>query len=249
MTENGKIKILILAGGKGKRMQSDLPKCLSLVCNKPMIQYLVDSVAEITKEKPVAIVGHLAEFIKKELGETCHYAFQPEPLGTGHAVSCAKAECTNAENILVLSGDQPFISSETLKNLITKHKNSNAVITFTTTVLPDFEEWRKSFIAFGRILRKDGKVIGIREFKDANEQERLITEVNAGCYIFKANWLWENLTKIKNTNVQNEYYLTDLLKIAAGTNETIETVQIEPKEALGANTKEELEVLEKFAKK
>ena len=65
MTENGKIKILILAGGKGKRMQSDLPKCLSLVCNKPMIQYLVDSVAEITKEKPVAIVGHLAEFIKK----------------------------------------------------------------------------------------------------------------------------------------------------------------------------------------
>ena len=73
--------------------------------------------------------------------------------------------------------------------------------------------------------------------------------MNAGCYIFNAKWLWENLTKIKNENIQNEYYLTDLLKIASEENKKIETVQIEPKEALGANTKEELEILEKFAKK
>lgn len=249
MTENGKIKILILAAGKGKRMQSDLPKCLSPLCGKHMIQHLIEAVSEITHEKPVAIIGHLADLVKKELGNSCDYALQTEQLGTGHAVVSAKEKCEKAEHILVMSGDQPFISPETIKNLIIKHKSSNAVITFTTAEIPDFEDWRKVFIAFGRILRKNNEVIGIREYKDATEEERLIKEVNAGCYIFKADWLWENLTKIKNTNIQNEYYLTDLFKIASENNEKIETVKIEPKEALGANTKEELEILEKFAKK
>jgi bifunctional UDP-N-acetylglucosamine pyrophosphorylase/glucosamine-1-phosphate N-acetyltransferase len=248
VTENGKIKILILAGGKGKRMQSYLPKCLSPLCGKHMIKHLIEAVSQITHEKPIAIIGYLGDLVKKEMGNLCDYAYQSEPLGTGHAVASAKKECENAENILVMSGDQPFISPETIKNLILKHKESNAVITFTTTVVPDFEDWRKAFIAFGRILRQENKVIGIREFKDASEEERLIKEVNAGCYMFKANWLWKNLTKIKNDNIQNEYYLTDLFKIASEENEKIETVQIEPKEALGANTKEELEILEKFAK-
>ncbi|MFH1608789.1 MAG: NTP transferase domain-containing protein [Patescibacteria group bacterium] len=248
MTENGKIKILILAAGKGKRMQSDLPKCLSPLCGKHMIKHLIESISAITHEKPIAVIGYMADLVKKELGELCDYVYQKEQLGTGHAVMCAKEKCKEAEHIMIISGDQPFISDQTIKNLITKHKNSNAIITFTTTELPDFVDWRKSFIAFGRILRRNNKVIGIKEFKDATEEERLIKEVNAGCYIFKADWLWKNLNKIKNTNIQNEYYLTDLFKIAAETNEKIETVQTEPQEALGANTKEELEILEKFAK-
>ena len=123
---------------------------------------------------------------------------------------------------------------------------SGAKVTFTTTVLPDFLDWRKGFTAFGRILRKDGKVIGIKEFKDATEEEKKIKEVNAGCYIFNAEWLWKNLEKIKNENAQKEYYLTDLLHIASENNEKIETVKIDPREALGANTKEELEILEKL---
>ena len=88
--------------------------------------------------------------------------------------------------------------------------------------------------------------MGIQEFRDASEEERKIKEVNAGCYVFDAKWLWKNLDKIKNENAQKEYYLTDLIKIAKGENEKVETVNIKPKEALGANTKEELEILENF---
>jgi len=246
MKKDRKIKIVILAAGKGKRMQSDLPKALSPLKGKYMIKHVIESISEIHDEKPYAIVGHMAELVQKELGDLCFYILQKDQLGTGHAVSCAKGDCEDAEDIVVLSGDQPFIKAETIKNLIEKHLESDAKMTFTTTVLPNFEGWRNSFIAFGRILRKNGEVIGIREFRDATEEERQITEVNAGCYIFNAKWLWKNLEKIKNENAQKEYYLTDLFKIASENGDKIETIKIEPHEALGANTKEELGILENF---
>jgi len=246
MTKNGKIKILILAAGKGKRMQSELPKALSPLKGRHMIGHVLESIKKISGEKPIAIVGHKAELVQSELGESCCYALQEEQLGTGHAVSCAKGHCEEADDILVLSSDQPLISAETIKKLIEKHIESKAVITFTTTILPDFDDWRNSFISFGRILRENGEVKKIVEFRDATEEQRKITEVNAGCYIFNAKWLWQNLDKIKNENAQNEYYLTDLFKIAGDDGDKIETVTIEPHEALGANTKEELERLENF---
>jgi len=244
--KKNKIKIVILAAGKGKRMESDLPKVLSQVKGKHMIRHVIESVGKIHNEKPYAVVGHKAELVQSELGDLCFYILQKEQLGTGHAVSCAKGNCKDAENIVVLSGDQPFIKAETIKKLIKKHLESGAKVTFTTTVLPDFLDWRKGFTAFGRILRKDGKIAGIREYKDATEEEKEIKEVNAGCYIFNAEWLWKNLEKIKNENAQKEYYLTDLLHIASENNEKIETVKIDPREALGANTKEELAILEKL---
>lgn len=246
MQKDRKIKIVILAAGKGKRMQSDLPKVLAPLKGKHMIKHVIESIKEIHDQKPYAIIGHMAELVQKELGDLCFYILQKDQLGTGHAVSCAKGDCEDAEDIVVLSGDQPFIKAETIKNLIEKHLESDAKITFTTTILPDFEDWRNSFIAFGRILRKNGKVKGIREFRDATEEERKITEVNAGCYIFNAKWLWKNLEKIKNENIQKEYYLTDLFHIASENGDKIETIKIEPHEALGANTKEELEILENF---
>lgn len=247
MKKNKKIKIVILAAGKGKRMESDLPKVLSQIKGKHMIRHVIESVGKIYNEKPYAVVGHKAELVKSEVGDLCFYVLQKEQLGTGHAVSCAKGDCEDAEDIVVLSGDQPFIKAETIKNLIEKHLGSGAKITFTTAVLPDFLDWRKAFIGFGRILRKDGEVIGIREYKDATEEEKNIKEVNAGCYIFNAEWLWKNLKKIKNENAQKEYYLTDLFHIASKNNDKIETIKIEPHEALGANTKEELEILERLA--
>lgn len=246
MNNQGKIKIVILAGGKGKRMQSDLPKVLMPLKNKPMISRIISEIQKISDEKPVAIVGHKAEEVKKELGDLCFYALQKEQLGTGHAVSCAKGDCVGAEQIVVLSGDQPFISAKTIVNLIEKQLSSKAKITFTTTKVPDFLDWRKAFLGFGRILRKNGEVIGIKEYKDANEEEKNITEVNAGCYCFEAEWLWKNLNKIKADNNQKEYYLTDLFKIAGDEGKKIETVKIDNHEALGANSKEELEILENF---
>ncbi|MFA4975091.1 MAG: NTP transferase domain-containing protein [Candidatus Paceibacterota bacterium] len=241
------IKIIILAAGKGKRMQSDLPKILLKLNGKPMIKYILKSAKKAFNQKPIAIIGHNKELVESELKDSCFYAIQEEQLGTGHAVFCAREYCNDAKHIIVLSGDQPLISSETLKNLLKKHLKAKTKITFTTTEVSDFKDWRKGFLAFGRILRKDGKITGIREYKDANEKEKLIKEVNAGSYAFDAKWLWKNLEKVKNNNIQNEYYLTDLLHLASKEGKKVEAIQIESHEALGANTKEELEILEKFA--
>lgn len=246
MESPSKIKILILAAGKGKRMESELPKVLAKVGGKTMIGHLIESIKKVSDEKPIAIVGYKMEIVKKELGDSCLYVEQKEQLGTGHAISCAEKDCGDTEHIVVLSGDQPFISDSTIRNLIERHLRSDAIITLATTRVPDFEDWKNGFRAFGRILRKDGNVIGIREYKDANETEKEIKEVNAGSYVFDAKWLWKNLKKIKNENAQREYYLTDLIKIATDEKVRIKSIEIDAREALGANSKEELAILEKF---
>jgi len=247
MENSEKIKIIILAGGKGIRMNSALPKVLVPLGDKPMIKHLLESITKIYNKKPIVIVGHRAELVRAELGDSCIYALQKEQWGTAHAVSCAKECCNKAEEIIVLSGDQPFVKAKTIKNCIEKHQKSKAKITFTTTKIADFLDWRKAFLVYGRILRKDGKVIAIREYKDANENEKEVKEVNTGCcYVFDAKWLWKNIQKIKNNNSKNEYYLTDLFQIASDEKEKIETIEMKPLEALGANSREDLEILEKF---
>ncbi len=244
---NRKIKIVILAAGKGKRMESDLPKVLAPLKGEAMIKHVIREAEKAGLGKPVSIIGHKGELVRSELGDLCFYVNQDEQLGTGHAVSCARGECAEAEDIIVLSGDQPLIKAETIRSLVEKHLESGAMITFTSTEVPDFSDWRAGFAGFGRVLREGGKMLGIREFKDASEDERNIKEVNAGCYIFNAAWMWQNLEKIKNENAQKEYYLTDLFKIASEHGDKIETVKIDPLEALGANTKDELAVLERMA--
>jgi bifunctional UDP-N-acetylglucosamine pyrophosphorylase/glucosamine-1-phosphate N-acetyltransferase len=244
-----KIKFLILAAGKGTRMDSDLPKVLAPLGGKPMIKHVIESISKISTEKPISIVGHKKELVEQELGDSSLYAFQKEISGTASAVASAKEYCIDAEEVVVLSGDQPFVKSETIKNCIERHQSSKAKITFTTTEIPDFLDWRKAFLVYGRILRENDEVTGIREYKDANEEEREVKEVNTGCcYVFDSKWLWENLPKIKNNNLKNEYYLTDLFHIAREENQKIETIKMEPHEALGANSKEDLDILENFIK-
>lgn len=244
------VQIVILAAGKGKRMESDLPKVLAPLKNSTMIKHIVDEVLEFTNTKPIVIVGHKKELVIEHLGETCVYANQDEQLGTGHAVSCAKEKAKDAKHILVMSGDQPFIKKETLANLIKTHLDKKATITLGTTTLENFENECSAFNFFGRIKRdENNEIIGIKEYKDANEEERNIKEVNAGLYIFESNFLWNNLQKLKNENAQGEYYLTDLLKIAKEENKKIENIDLDNIEALGANTKQELETLEKLLNK
>jgi bifunctional UDP-N-acetylglucosamine pyrophosphorylase/glucosamine-1-phosphate N-acetyltransferase len=245
---NKKIQIVILAGGKGKRMNGgDLPKILVPLSGKHLISHLLETVQTLTTEKPIAVIGHQAELVKEKLGGSCIYALQKEQLGTAHALACAEEAAGDAEHILMLQGDMPFMTKETMQELAARHLDSEAKITLATTELSDYEDWRSAFINFGRILRKDGQVVGIREYKDASEEEKSIKEVNAGSYVFDAKWLWQNLKKIKNENAQKEYYLTDLLRLAFEEKEKIEVVKIDPREALGANSKEELEILERFA--
>jgi len=244
-----KIQIVILAGGKGKRMMSDEPKALALLQGRPFLSHILKTVEFLNLTlKPIIVVGHKKERIFEELGENHNYAHQEEQLGTGHAVHAAKEKISenNNENILVISTDQPLISKETIENLMEKHLDTNATITLATVILPDFEEWRKGIINFGRIVRDTkNKIDKIIEYKDANEEEKKILEVNPAIYIFKSQWLWKNIENLKNENSQNEYYLTDLLHIAKEQGELIETVPVSNiLEALQPNTKEELEVLE-----
>lgn len=241
-----KIEIVILAGGQGKRMKSKLPKVLMPVSGKPMIKYLLESIEKSgICEKPTIIVGYGKEEVIKELGDKYNYIYQEKQLGTGHAVFCAK-DILKAKHIVVLSGDQPFISAETIKKLIDTHIKEEAKITLTTATIYDFEDWRKNFIRHGRILQKNGEISGMREYKDATEEERNIKKINVGAYVFKSEWLWKNLVKIKNENAQGEYYLTDLVHIAKEGGEKISSIEVDGKEALAANSKEELEILESF---
>lgn len=241
-----KEKIVILAAGKGTRMKSELPKALAPLGGKPMISHVLSAVNDITP-RPVIIIGHQGDMVKETLGENYEYAVQEEQLGTGHALLSAEGALNGVESIVVLSSDQPFVKKETILECLAKHRMLDAKITFAVTEVPDFEDWRKYFFTHGRILREGGEVVGIREYKDASEEESEIKEVNTGCcYVFDGSWLWENLRKIKNDNSKSEYYLTDLIELAHQEGARIEAVKIDPIEALGANSKEELEVLEKF---
>jgi len=243
-----RIKIIVLAAGYGKRMQSELPKVLVPLNSKPLVTYILDSVKKTgICDRPVVIVGQKRELVMKTLGNEYEYIIQEEQKGTGHAVMVAqKALENNAEHIMVLYGDLPFISTETIKNIIEKHLHFESKITFATTKVPDFNSWYNVFWTFGRILRDKEKIVAIREFKDANDEEKNIKEVNAGCWVFEAKWLWKNLEKINNQNAQKEYHLVDLVKIAFKNGNKIESIQIDPREAVGVNFKEELEILEKL---
>lgn len=245
---NQKTKIIILAAGKGSRMQSDLPKALHPVGGKPMIMHLLESVAKSgIDSEPVIVVGYKKELVEETLGkDKYHYVDQIEPFGTGHAVGMTREYLEDkADHVVVLYGDHPFVSSETIKKLAQKNLHSNAKITMAAVKLPDFRDWRINFVQFSRILRDEkGKIVGDVQWKDATDAQVKILEVNPCFFCFEAKWLWQNLEQLKNKNAQGEYYLTDLIKIAVQEGEEIESIDIAPHEALGANTQRELQILE-----
>ena len=252
---NNETKIIILAAGKGERMNSDEPKVLTKVRGKSMIKYLLESVHESgVDDKPTIIVGYKKEIVMNELGKEnkqYHYINQETQRGTGHAVSLAKDYLKDTtEHIMVLYGDHPFVSAKTIKKINEKHLKSKKEITMATVKLPDFKDWRINFVNFSRIIRdRNEKIIKDIQFKDASDEEKKVTEVNPCYFCFNTIWLWKNLESLKNDNAQKEYYLTDLIKIATTEGIEIESMEIEPYEALGANTRAELEILENSAKK
>lgn len=244
------IQILILAAGKGKRMESDEPKALVKLKDKPFLKHILDTLETINLPlKPVIVVGHKKERVIEVIGEKHKYANQEEQLGTGHAVMSAKEILDpDYKTLLVLSTDQPLVSKETIENIIKTHEEEEATITLGTIVLPDFLEWRKGLMNFGRIIRNSkNQVEKIVEYKDANEEEKNSLEVNPALYAFDAVWLWENINNLKNQNAQGEYYLTDLIHLAFKQNQKVVGVPIKNiLEGMQPNTKEELEILEKL---
>jgi bifunctional UDP-N-acetylglucosamine pyrophosphorylase / glucosamine-1-phosphate N-acetyltransferase len=242
-------EIIILAGGKGKRMESDIPKALTPLRGKPFIRYILDELGKITDKKPIIVVGYKKESIIDELGGEYRYAVQENPLGTGHAVMSAISHVVpESKNILVLYSDQPLLKGETIRKMIEKHEESNSLLTMATVPIPSYDGWYGDvFGNFGRIVRSsDGTIQKIIEHKDATEIEKQILEVNPACFCFDSAWLWSRLAVLKNENAQGEYYLTDMVGTAFDEGITIQTISIDPLEAVGTNTKQQLELLEKL---
>jgi UDP-N-acetylglucosamine diphosphorylase/glucosamine-1-phosphate N-acetyltransferase len=239
--------IIILAGGKGTRMKSELPKVLHEVGGMPIIKRLLETMKPLCPT-PTIIVGHKADAVRDATDHSYHYVEQKEQLGTGHAIMCAAEELKDAghETIIVLPGDHPLVQKQTLDNLVELQAQTGAVVTLATTIAPHFEDDYSLFTHYGRIIRGlDGTVDKIVEFKDASEEERASREVNLSYYCFDANWLWQNIHKLKNINASKEYYLTDMVKIAKDQGQIVAAYPINAlTECLGINTPEQLRMVE-----
>ena len=239
-----KIQVVILAAGHGKRMnRNDTPKAMVELSGRPMIDYTLKTVADSgVDDKPVIVIGKMREQIRKHLGSSYTYIVQKKQLGTGHAVSCTKRKLQRkVDNIMVLYADNPLVTPKTIQKLAKTHLKDAVALTMAVVKVSNFNDWRRSFYSFGRIIRDSkGKILKSIEVKDATLEQRKIREVNPSIYCFNASWLWKNLEKLKNTNIQGEFYLTDLLELVINQKKSIETIRINTKEAIGVNTEDQL---------
>ncbi|MDW3039635.1 bifunctional UDP-N-acetylglucosamine diphosphorylase/glucosamine-1-phosphate N-acetyltransferase GlmU [Bacillus pacificus] len=222
---------VILAAGKGTRMKSKLYKVLHPVCGKPMVQHVVDQVSQLGLQKLVTVVGHGAEMVQEQLGNVSEFALQAEQLGTAHAVDQAASVLANKEGTtLVICGDTPLITAETMEALLQQHKEAGAMATVLTAYIEEPA-------GYGRIVRNEnGHVEKIVEHKDANEKELAIKEINTGTYCFDNKALFASLSKVSNDNVQGEYYLPDVIEILKNEGHIVSAYQTEHfDETLGVN--------------
>lgn len=222
---------VILAAGKGTRMKSKLYKVLHPVCGKPMVQHVVNQVSQLGLQKLVTVVGHGAEMVQEQLGNVSEFALQAEQLGTAHAVDQAAGVLANEEGTtLVICGDTPLITAETMEALLQQHKEAGAMATVLTAYIEEPA-------GYGRIVRNEnGHVEKIVEHKDANEKELAIKEINTGTYCFDNKALFASLSKVSNDNVQGEYYLPDVIEILKNEGHIVSAYQTEHfDETLGVN--------------
>ena len=222
---------IILAAGKGTRMKSKLYKVLHPVSGQPMVEHIINRVSETNPDQIITIVGHGAEQVKAQLGERSEYALQAEQLGTGHAVLQAASFLQGKEGTtLVISGDTPLLTTETLNNLLEYHQGKNASATILTAQAEDPT-------GYGRIIRDHiGIVEKIVEQKDTTPEEALVQEINTGTYCFDNQALFEALNKVGTDNAQGEYYLTDIIEILKDAGKTVAAYQTEDfDESMGVN--------------
>jgi bifunctional UDP-N-acetylglucosamine pyrophosphorylase/glucosamine-1-phosphate N-acetyltransferase len=236
-------KVVILAAGKGTRMKAEVPKPLVKVAGKPMVEHLLERVEEAGIDtRPVVVVApESLELFRATLGSRADFVLQTEQLGTGHALKTAREACGDTKNILVLYGDHPFIPAQVMHKLVQLADQHPGALVMLTAKVPDFEGDYAGFKAWGRILRDQaGKVVALREFKDATDDERAIQELNPAIYVFPAPWVWENLDQLTNQNASGEYYLTELVERAKATKCEIVTETVDALKVIGINTPEEL---------
>lgn len=230
------IRTLILAAGKGTRMKSDVPKVLHNICGKPIIRYVLDAVEVLGSQKTYVVLGHKSELIEDYLGEEYKILHQKQLLGTADAVKCAQKFLKGYRgHLLVLCGDTPLLNKNSIRNLIKKHKKTNSSCTFLTAVLHNPS-------GYGRVIRDEGgKVVAIREEKDAVGLEKNIAEINAGVYCFRNKELFQGLNQIKLNKRKKEFYLTDIIEHFTQNGLKVDTLEAEDaQECLGINTRQDL---------
>ena len=253
-TEKGLVAI-IMAGGLGKRMNSDLPKVLHKIAGVPMICHILTKLTELSSVKPsvMIVVGKYKQIIEETINdflqekdlqfliEKIQYIDQIEPMGTGHAIQCCRSELLKYQNanVLILSGDVPLISSQLMMKMVT---NLNTIKIAVTCL--------ENSTGYGRIVEKHGKFDKIVEEKDCNAEQKTIQKVNCGLYAVDCKTLCRYLPYLKNNNSQNEYYLTDIIEIIKCEEridvEMCEISKESQHEIMGVNTLQQLEELEKL---
>lgn len=223
-----KTKAIILAAGKGTRMHSDTPKVLHKICGEELIQYPMQAVAGSVDEI-ILVVGYGADEVKACIGDKVQYVEQKKQQGTGHAVMQAESYIEQDDIIIIVAGDMPLLQAKTIGNLKKEIENEGAsAVMLTADVGTDAT-------GYGRVLRRENKIIGVIEERDATEEQKAITEVCTSVYAFRANALKEALHSLKNDNSQGEYYLTDCIAYLAKEGNQIGSLSADKEECLGVN--------------
>ena len=235
-----KIDAIILAAGKGKRMQSASPKVLQHVAGKALLQHVIDTSLNLKNSQLHIVVGDQNILVKNSVStpKNSKWYKQAKQLGTGHAVKQALKGLRAGSIALILYGDVPLVKSSTMNNLVrAAGKSSLALLSFE----------QQTPKGYGRMIRNSkGKVLGIVEEKDATAEQKKITEVNSGIMAIASNKLEQLLQGLKNRNAAKEYYLTDIVSLANENKIPVKAVKLEEKEeVLGANNLEELNQLER----
>lgn len=238
------VSAVILAAGLSKRMKSARPKVLHTLLGSPMIEYSLDIVKEVCTQKPVIVIGHAAEEVKKIIGERADFALQKKLLGTADAVIAARSLMEGKSDlVLVVNADIPLITADSIRLLVEKQKSNPGPISL-------FTFYSSVSRGFGRIQRSpSGDLKAIIEERDASCEQLKIDEFNVGIYCFNSVWLWSNIDSI-NKSANGEYYLTDLVGMAVEQKLAIKAVQLnDPDEAIGINNRIHLAEAEKILRK
>jgi bifunctional UDP-N-acetylglucosamine pyrophosphorylase/glucosamine-1-phosphate N-acetyltransferase len=232
------LSVIILAAGKGTRMKSDLPKVLHTLANKPIVEHIIDTVKSIHCDNIHLVYGHGAEQLKSALSaHKLSWCLQAEQLGTGHAVKQAEPFIDDDEDVLILVGDAPLVSAQTLERLVDVKKQCELAL--LTVNLDDPT-------GMGRIVREGDNITAIVEHKDASEAQKQITEINTGMMIMSGSDLKRWLGQLSNNNAQSEYYLTDVIAMAAAEGKKVQSAQpVWAREVEGINNRMQLASLER----
>jgi UDP-N-acetylglucosamine diphosphorylase/glucosamine-1-phosphate N-acetyltransferase len=233
---------IVLAAGKGTRMDSELPKVLVPACGRPMVEYVLDALEASGVERAVVVVGYRADEVRRTLAHRANLTFveQKQQLGTGHAVMVCREELVGRQGaVLILTGDSPLVQVGSLRTLLDRFEQDRPACILGTL-------HKQEPKGLGRIVRdKQGEFMAIVEEKDANPEQRAVTEVNMSTYVFNAPDLVFALDRLKNENSQKEYYLTDCPGILRSEGRRVLALPVlKPCEALSVNNMAELRIVE-----